>query len=153
MHFLENRIPPPVVMMVFGVIMWGLSKFDQLLMLEATLQLSLLVSFIAAGAIIALVAMVNFRLAKTTVNPLQPDQASTLVVSGVFRYSRNPMYLALVFFLIAFALYLSSLWASLGIVGFILYINVFQIKPEERILTARFGQAYLDYCDRVRRWI
>ena len=84
---------------------------------------------------------------------MSPESTSSLVTAGLYRYSRNPIYVADVIFLLSWAFYLNNPISLLGIVGFVLYMNRFQIQPEERALEANFGQAYLDFKARVRRWI
>lgn len=86
-------------------------------------------------------------------NPIRPTATSSLVTSGPFRLTRNPMYLSLGFYLLAWAAYLSSVWALLLVPVFMLYINEFQIKPEERALSSLFGPEYAAYKARVRRWL
>ena len=98
-------------------------------------------------------AVLSFRRAHTTVNPMQPSSASSLVTSGIYRYTRNPMYLGMLFVLVGWALYLANVLVFLFLPAFILYMNRFQIEPEERAMTALFGQEFLEYASRVRRWI
>jgi protein-S-isoprenylcysteine O-methyltransferase Ste14 len=95
----------------------------------------------------------SFRKAQTTVNPLLPESASRLVDTGVFRFTRNPMYLGMSLITIAWLFYLSNPWSAFGCVGFVIYINQFQIKPEEKAMFALFGKQYLSYKNKVRRWI
>ncbi|WP_299803911.1 isoprenylcysteine carboxylmethyltransferase family protein [uncultured Shewanella sp.] len=109
--------------------------------------------FLILGMLSAIAGVISFKRAKTTVNPLKPETASALVASGMYRLSRNPMYLGMTLALCAWACYLASLWSMLGIVGFMLYMQRFQIQPEERALEAIFGQAFIDYKKRVRPWI
>jgi protein-S-isoprenylcysteine O-methyltransferase Ste14 len=86
-------------------------------------------------------------------NPIKPSAASSLVTGGVFRFTRNPMYLSLLLYLLAWAAYLSNWLALLFVPVFVLYINELQIKPEERALSALFGAEYASYKGRVRRWL
>lgn len=106
----------------------------------------------AVGAAFDVAGLVAFRRASTTINPLHPERASALVTGGVYRITRNPMYVGLAFALLAWAAYLGSPWALLGPVAFVGYITHFQIVPEERILRARFAQ-FDAYAARVRRWL
>ena len=105
------------------------------------------------GAFFCLAGVVSFRRAKTTVNPLKPEQASSLVTSGIYRWSRNPMYVGFALFLVAWAAWLASPWTLLGVAGFVLYMNRFQIGPEERALASLFGIDFNHYCASVRRWL
>jgi len=101
----------------------------------------------------AMAGVLAFRARKTTVNPLNPDAASTLVVDGVYRFSRNPMYLGFLLMLAGLAVYLSSPTAAILVPAFCAYINAFQVRPEERALLARFGPSFVEYKASVRRWI
>jgi len=105
------------------------------------------------GIAIAIAGVVEFRRAQTTVNPLKPQATSRLVTSGIYRFTRNPMYLGFCMGLVASAVFLSSAWALLGPLAFVVYITRFQIAPEERALAGLFGDAFTDYQGRVRRWV
>ena len=102
---------------------------------------------------IELAAAALFFRRRTTVNPLKPDTATHLVVGGLNRVSRNPMYVGQALLLAAWALWLAHALAPLGAVAFVLYITRFQILPEERALAARFGDDWRAYRARVRRWL
>jgi protein-S-isoprenylcysteine O-methyltransferase Ste14 len=97
--------------------------------------------------------MVAFRRARTTISPVKASAASSLVTTGVYRFTRNPMYLGLLLTLLAWAAFLFNPVALLFVPIFVLYINRFQIKPEERTLSALFGGEYGAYQERVRRWL
>jgi protein-S-isoprenylcysteine O-methyltransferase Ste14 len=105
------------------------------------------------ATVIALAGVVAFRANKTTVNPLNPGAASTVVSGGVYRFSRNPMYLGFLLALAAWAVYLSNALAALCLPAFVAYMDRFQIKAEERALLARFGPTFSQYMATVRRWI
>ena len=109
--------------------------------------------FYAAGTVIALAGVVEFVRRKTTVNPVTPGAAAVIVTSGIYRFSRNPMYLGLLLVLMGWAVWLSNLMAFALLPFFVLYMNRFQIEPEERALSAKFGRAFIDYMGSVRRWI
>lgn len=109
--------------------------------------------FATVGVGVAAAGVVSFRLAQTTVNPLKPETASSLVVSGIYRLSRNPMYLGALLVLIGWAVFLANSLAFIVAVTFVLYLNRFQIAPEEKALTTRFGPEFTAYCVKVRRWI
>lgn len=108
---------------------------------------------IVIGLFFGLSGVGLFRRFKTTVNPVSPEQATTLVTSGIYRYSRNPMYLGLLFCLLAWICYLGSLVALIVAPLFVIYMNLFQIIPEEQVLTRLFGEQYTAYCASVRRWL
>jgi protein-S-isoprenylcysteine O-methyltransferase Ste14 len=105
------------------------------------------------GALTCLAGVVGFRRAKTTVNPMHPDSTSSLVVSGIYGYTRNPMYLGFLLILLAWAAALSNVLTLLSLPAFVLYMNYFQILPEERVLASRFPRDYTEYRARVRRWL
>lgn len=153
MRVLELKVPPPVVALLIGAAMWFASRSGP------SLELSFLVRGISAiavavfGGAVSFAGDLQFRRAKTTVNPLRPENASSLVTSGIYRFTRNPMYLGLLFVVVGWAVFLSSAWALVGPVVFVLYIGRFQIAPEERVLSAKFGAAYSNYTSQVRRWL
>lgn len=153
MHPLEHRIPPPLVAALFGLAMWALARVVPGIALAPWLRVGATAAIFLAGACFCLAGVASFRRARTTVNPLKPEQASALVSSGIYRWSRNPMYVGFALFLAAWAAWLASPWTLLGVAGFVLYMNRFQIAPEERALAALFGKQFTDYCARVRRWL
>ncbi len=150
---LELKVPPVAVVLLCGAGMWLLSR--QLPELSYPFPgHPLLASLVAAvGAAIGVSGVIAFRAAKTTVDPRYPDKASSMVRSGIYRKTRNPMYLGLLLLLLGWALFLSHALAVIGLPVFVLYMNRFQIGPEERAMQARFGIQFSDYCLAVRRWI
>lgn len=153
MRALELKIPPPVVALVLAAAMWFAARRSSSLDLPLWLRLGAFAVIGLAGGATALAGNLEFKRARTTINPLKPQNATTLVTSGIYRFTRNPMYVGLVLVLLGWAVYLSSAWALLGPVAFALYIGRFQITPEERVLSAKFGAAYVEYAARVRRWL
>ena len=153
MQALELKIPPPVVALVLLALMWLLARAAPPLGIP-TLPRAAGAGIIAlAGVAIGVAGKVGFRRAGTTSNPMQPQKASALVTGGIYRRTRNPMYVSLLLLLVAWALVLASGWALLGPLAFVLYIGRFQIRPEERALSAMFGADYAAYQSRVRRWL
>jgi protein-S-isoprenylcysteine O-methyltransferase Ste14 len=153
MRALELRIPPPLVALLVAAAMWCLSLVTTSLEAIPLARIALGVGFAVVGAAFSASGVVAFRRAKTTVNPMKPEAASSLVSAGVYRVTRNPMYLGLFFMLFAWAAFLWSAWSLLGPLVFAAYIGRFQIAPEERALTALFGSEYSAYKARVRRWL
>ncbi|MFT5806698.1 MAG: protein-S-isoprenylcysteine O-methyltransferase Ste14 [Moritella dasanensis] len=153
MKRLENKIPPPIITLFFAVIMWGCSLLAPSVEMSLTLRLILSLVLIGLGIFFAIAGVVSFKKAATTVNPLKPETASLLVTSGVYKYSRNPMYVGLVLLLLAWNVYLSTQLSLFGIMGFMLYMNRYQIKPEESALTTLFGREFTTYQAQVRRWL
>ncbi len=148
---LNNKIPPVLVVLFFAAIMALVAHYS-------VIDLSAFISYVAAifvviGVIFCIAGVVSFRLAKTTVNPNNPEQATELVTTGVYKLSRNPMYVGFAFILLGWGVWLMSIWAIACIAGFVAYLTLFQIIPEERALSKIFGQQYTDYMNRVRRWL
>lgn len=152
-QFLETKIPAPAVAALAGVLMLLYAQSAQIAMDPTVVRMYVGVGLSQASAVIALAAAATMWQARTTVNPLDPMRASRLVTGGVFRFSRNPMYLGLLLLLIAYAVRLDDLLVWLGPLFFMAYVTRFQIAPEERALSLKFGDAYLQYKARTRRWI
>ena len=153
MGSLEVKVPPPVVAATVAVAMWGTYKLAPLLQVPSALRLGAALAILLVGISFSVAGMLAFRRARTTVNPTTPEKATALVTSGVYRITRNPMYVGLSFDLVSLAMFLSSAWALLGPVAFMLYVGRFQIAPEERALAKLFGSEYAAYQARVRRWL
>jgi protein-S-isoprenylcysteine O-methyltransferase Ste14 len=153
MQALDHKVPPPIVGALVAAAMWFLSQFAPQLPFPQAAKLALVGVLVASGITFDLLGFVAFRRSRTTINPLTPNKASALVTSGVYRVTRNPMYVGMTLLLTAWAVYLSGLWPFVGPVLFVRYISRFQIQPEERVLRGLFGQEYADYAARVRRWL
>lgn len=150
---LNPRIPPVVVVLVAALLMWLLGRFVPALSFSLS-GLHVIAALVAlAGIVICASGVMSFQRAGTTTNPLEPEKVSALVVAGIYRISRNPMYLGFALLLLAWGIFLGSVLALLLVPAFILYMNRFQIAPEERALEARFGDAFFAYRRSVRRWI
>ncbi|SMF16805.1 Protein-S-isoprenylcysteine O-methyltransferase Ste14 [Alteromonadaceae bacterium Bs31] len=153
MAFLEHKVPPVLVLLVCALLMWLMPQSELAGSTARLFRWSLAVGFIVLAGVLGVVALAQFHRAKTSENPLRPQRATTLVKSGIYKISRNPMYTGLVCMLFAWAAYLWSFMSLLGVPLFIVYMTQFQIKPEERILEALFGEDYIAYKAKVRRWI
>lgn len=153
MQTLELRVPPPLVAALLAASMWFLPLYPQTQWLSGSLRIFLAVIVVLVGQSIALAGVIAFRRARTTINPVRASEASSLVNSGIYGLTRNPMYLGWALTLLALALYLGNLLAFVLVPVFVWYITRFQIKPEERILTQLFGKQFMHYSSKVRRWI
>jgi protein-S-isoprenylcysteine O-methyltransferase Ste14 len=153
MHTLEHRVPPPIVFVVLAAVMLAGSYPLRPLPPPPGMQWVVADVFAWLALILATLGLISFRSARTTIDPIHIDAASTLVTTGIYRYTRNPMYLGLACLLVAWSAYLSVPWTILGPAAFVLFTTRFQIIPEERVLEAKFGRAYADYRSRVRRWL
>lgn len=154
MKFLEARVPPPLVGMLTGLAMWLCVPAGGLMQLgQSPLRLVALAVLVLLGAGVSLAGVRSFRQAKTTVNPLKPERATHLVDGGIYRLTRNPMYLGMLLVLLGWAAALASWWALFGPLVFALYMSHFQIRPEEQALLQLFGREFEDYKEKVRRWL
>lgn len=153
MQALELKIPPPVVALITAALMWGIARVAPLIEFAPTVRLVAVVIISAVGGSIGIAGIIAFRCARTTTNPMKPHTTASLVCSGIYRLTRNPMYLGVLCMLIAWGVWLASIWALLGASVFVLYINRFQITPEERVLAAKFGNDFAAYKEKVRRWL
>jgi protein-S-isoprenylcysteine O-methyltransferase Ste14 len=153
MPSLELKIPPLLVASVAGLAMLGLARVTPGLALALPWRTVGSGSLVVAGVAVALWGVVEFRRQRTTVNPMSPGAASALVSSGVYRRSRNPMYLGFLCALTGLAVYLSNAATVAMVVAYVAYMNRYQIEPEERALLAKFGPKYAQYMSNVRRWL
>lgn len=153
MNTLETKIPPPALAGILALLMWLTSLLVEPFHMPFGIRLGVALTLVAIGQGISISGMLSFRRARTTVNPFKPDTASSLVTSGVYRFTRNPMYVGLLLTLLGWAAFLSSPPALLYPVLYVLYMNRFQIEPEERALLSRFGDGYAAYTKQVRRWL
>lgn len=128
---LELRVPPPVVAVLMATSMWGISLVAPLLEMPAPIRVVAAATIALAGGGFSLAGAISIRRAGTTVNSMKPEATSSLVCSGIYRATRNPMYVGLLFVLVAWAIFLSTVWALLGPLAFVLYLNRYQIAPEE----------------------
>ncbi len=148
---MKLKIPPPYWLLLTTGLMWLISRYTpQAEILHSLRWLALLPLMIAIGLIAA--GIVVFRQASTTVHPQHPEHTRIVVDNGIFRFSRNPMYLGMVLILAAWALWLAAPFAWLGVPLFVLVITRWQIMPKEEILLNKFGEPYRLYCQKVRRW-
>ena len=152
-NFLELKIPPPVVTVLIAAAMWEISRVAPTIHLPERIRLPVAITLAVLGGAISVAGEIQFLRARTTANPLKPYAASVLVTAGIYRFTRNPMYLGLVIMLVAWAVMRSSAWALLGLPGFMWYLGRFQIGPEERALAALFNAEFTAYQARVRRWL
>ncbi|BFM18196.1 isoprenylcysteine carboxylmethyltransferase family protein [Maricurvus nonylphenolicus] len=153
---LENKIPPPLVMVISAAAMWLIAANTPvafLATLSSSLYWGLIFLLFISGLGIGLGGMLSFKHAQTTINPLKPESASNLVSSGIFQYTRNPMYISLTLMLCSWGVYLQSAWAWILVPVFMLYITRCQIIPEERAMQQLFGEEFEQYKMRVRRWL
>jgi len=153
MQPLETRVPPPAVTLLIAGLMVLVSRLTPYLHVAAPHRAVFGVAIGATGLVLELVSAVTFRRACTTVNPLRPSDSTSLVVTGVYRFTRNPIYLGDLLLLVGCAVFLCNIAALALTPLFVAYIDRYQIVPEERILARKFGADYEAYRSRVRRWV
>lgn len=153
MKALELKVPPVVLVLMAALCMWLGGHYCPAL--SHPFPFLSFAAWLAglSGVCVCLLGILEFRRASTTVNPTKPQSASSLVATGIYRRSRNPMYLGFLLMLAGWAIGVGNLLAFLVLPGFVAYLNQFQIKPEEQALTLIFGEKYTAYCQETRRWI
>ena len=150
---LELKIPPVAMVFFVAFLMWVGAVYVPGLNVQIRFQSIAIGVFGILGVISCSLGILEFKRAKTTVNPTKPETSSSLVTSGIYKYTRNPMYLGFLLILAGWEAAIGGILSFLLLPGFVLYLNRFQIKPEERALVAIFGNEFTNYCAEVRRWI
>ena len=150
---LELKVPPVALVIIAAFLMWvGAAYFPTL---GFRFPLRSVVAWVVglSGLVASALGFLEFNRAKTTLNPMKPGAAASLVRTGIYRWTRNPMYLGFFLNLFGWAIAMGNVAAFLVLPAFVIYMNHFQIKPEERALASIFGEDYKAYCAEVRRWI
>lgn len=158
LNILMRWLPPPAIValtaglmwlsesyLFYGAMGWGSQR--------GMVELLVIFGLVALALGLMGVAAWQFRQARTTLLPFAPEQTRQLVITGIFRYSRNPIYVGDALLLLAWGSYLGNVLSLVWLVPFIIYMNKVQIAAEEHALAAKFGREYQDYCQQVRRWI
>ncbi|MDR2871731.1 MAG: isoprenylcysteine carboxylmethyltransferase family protein [Xanthomonadaceae bacterium] len=150
---LELKLPPPLVAGLAAAFMYGLYRLSPAWTWPFPYRLPIGIALLGIGGCLIVAAIYTLRRSHTTLSPTSPADTSHIVDSGIYRVSRNPIYLGALALLTALALYLSHPLALAVLPVFVLYITRFQIIPEERILLEKFGDEYARYLRTVRRWL
>ena len=150
---MKLKIPPPIVAFTFALVMWVTSVATSGATFESELLVPLSLLILVAGLSVNILALVTFRRGKTTINPLKPDTASQLMMTGIYRLSRNPMYLGMLLMLCAWTIWLGNLFNLVVLPLFVWYMTRFQIIPEELALAELFPEEFSTFKAEVRRWI
>ena len=148
---MNTKIPPPIVTATFGLIIYFSKSFSPVYSFENSNMISVI--FLLFGLGIFSAAVQSFKKHKTTINPLSPDKASSLVNSGIFSYSRNPMYLGMLLILLAVSFKFNISGGLFISFLFKIYITRFQIIPEEKAMAKLFGEEFISYKNQTRRWV
>ena len=148
---MNNKIPPPIVTFICGITIYLSKSFFNQFFIYSNNRVSLFLLIL--GLVVFISAIKSFRRHKTTVNPLEPRQASSLVTSGIFKFSRNPMYLGMLIILLSISFKFNLIGGMVTSLFFYIYITKFQILPEEAAMNDLFGDEFIDYSKKTRRWI
>lgn len=149
---MKLKVPPVLVFLIFGLMMYLLAEYLPFGYFDFFGRHYLMVALIISAIIVMGTALYQFHKIKTTTTPRHPNKAKTLVENGIYAYSRNPMYLAMLMLLLAWGIWLGNAFNTLVAAGFVAYMNHFQILPEEKALHQKFGKDFKQYCLLVRRW-
>ncbi|MFS4418336.1 methyltransferase family protein [Maribacter sp. 2307ULW6-5] len=149
---MELKLPPVVVFLIFVGLMNVVGNFLPVGYFDFFGRWALAAVLLVAAFVLGLVSLLQFHRSKTSIDPMHPQKITKLVTSGVYQFTRNPMYLALLLVLLAVGLYFGNAFNTLTAAAFVGYMNRFQIIPEERILLEKLGKPYKQYCLMVRRW-
>lgn len=150
---LAHRVPPAAVALVTALAMWVVASATPDLRVPVPARVALASVLAILGGFTALAGVLEFRRARTSLNPLNPAAASALVATGIYRFSRNPMYLGIAIVVLGWAVFLSHPLSPAGVPIFVACMNRFQIAPEEQALRALFPGTFEAYARQVRRWI
>ena len=148
---LKNKIPPPIVTLVFAALIYFSSEWSPSIVFLGQNLISLFLMML--GFLVLLIAISAFIKLKTTINPLKPEAATSLITTGIFKLSRNPMYLGMLLLIISLWIKTGAVLGFILVAGFIAYLNYFQIFPEEQAMKGLFSDKYKTYCQQVRRWL
>lgn len=151
-RFMKLKLPPVLVFVIFSILMYVLSIVLPFGDFDFFGRQFLAFFLVGSGAIVGLVSLIQFYVVKTSIDPRTPSKVSSMVTKGLYKYSRNPMYLALLMVLLAWGLWWGNAFNTLLAAGFVGYMNRFQIIPEEEELAATYGKEFRHYCTQVRRW-
>ena len=145
------KIPPPLIVLTLIISIYFSSKKIDLINIPFQLEISFFI--LSLGIFVFINPVLKFIKSKTTINPIQFEETNRLVTSGIFKYSRNPMYLGMLMIIISTSIFYLNIYSILTPFLFVFWINKFQIKREEVFLTEKFGKEYLSYKNKTRRWI
>ena len=148
---MKTKIPPPLVTLIFGFIIFLTKNIFPKIKIYNNIVLGSL--FILIGILIASSSILLFKRYRTTITPINPKSATKLITSGIYKFSRNPMYFSLLLLLTGISIMINPIGGFIFIPIFILYLNLFQILPEEKAMTDLFKDEFLEYKNSVRRWI
>ena len=153
MRLLENKIPPPVLTVLTGAVMYAASTYTNKFVMDPIAQGLAITAVMVIAGFFGIRAIRLFNQTNTTIDPVHIENASSLVTTGIYQITRNPMYVSLTLMLCAWAIWLASPLQLIGPIFFAVFINRYQIIPEERMMSEKFDSEYEDYKSKVRRWL
>ncbi len=153
MSNLNLKIPPVAQGIISLMLIWFLDRQLPIFHINIAFKGAVSIAIIVMGSLVGVLAVAAFIQMRTTVDPRYPEKASRLVVVGIYKYSRNPMYLAILLILVGISIHSGAISSLLVPFLFVAFINRFQIVPEEQMLEQKFGKEYLKYIKQVRRWV
>src|SRR4051812_8134489 len=145
------RFPPPLIYVAGLLAGWLLERRYPLTSLPRNISIAGGIVLILAGLLVTRAAARSMWAAKTSMIPIRPTTA--IVSDGVYRFTRNPMYVSMVAVYVGIALLIRAAWALVLLPLVVLLVDRLVIAKEERYLRGKFGETYTNYCSRVRRWI
>ncbi len=149
---MELKLPPVIIVFSFALLMYVLDRFLPFGEFDFFGRHTLIKVLLVTSILVSVFSIAQFFRSRTTVDPSNPLKTTKLVTNGIYRFTRNPMYLSMLIMLLAWGLWLCNAFNTLLAAGFVSYMNRFQIKPEENALAQLFGKEYQIYCKNVRRW-
>jgi len=153
MSVFELKVPPLLLMLITALLMWLLAQYLPNLAVSVAFKYVISFNFLGIGLMFLGSGWMAFRAMNTTLNPMRVDEVSTLVTSEIYHATRNPMYVGMLLMLIAYAVFLANVYTVVLLIAFVMYLNRFQIVPEERALEVMFGEDFLSYKAKVHRWL
>ena len=150
---LKTKIPPPVYMLTFAGIMWLLDRYAPIAHWNTPPWTDIGWGIMVTGFLIDLSSITLFLRRKTSPNPMKPKKASKLVKTGLYRYTRNPMYLGMLILLSGWSIQLGSLSPLVFPPLLLITLTYLQIIPEEIALSEVLGKPYVAYKNSVPRWL
>lgn len=153
MKRLELRVPPLALFVVFAVAIWAVSRYFPAANLASPGRQTIALISLLLGLAVVSAGVFEFRRRKTTMSPFSPERTASVVSSGIYRWTRNPMYLGMALALFGVAVWQANLFGFAAVLLFCAYLTRFQIVPEERMLLKLFGEEFAAYMNQVRRWI
>ncbi len=144
-------IPPPLIGLACVLIGVGIQLVFPLHWISVRFQWVLAGFLIVTGMTIFIGSAFLFKKAHTDIKPWEPT--TRIIKTGVYRFSRNPIYLSFVLFIVGLASAFDNFWILLMTIPFVMFLDRYVITREERYLNKKFGKEYHSYANKVRRWL